>query len=85
VINRATATDYVVASLISLKQVQPVVMNARKRRRFDAIVWSAALLIAVVLVGKAHYDSHRWSGHSPVQVVATALKSGGTQNAESAR
>lgn len=43
-INRATAIDDDIAGLISLKQAQPVVMNARKRRRFDAIVWSASLL-----------------------------------------
>lgn len=84
-IKRATATDDDIAGLISLKQAQPVVMNARKRRRFDAIVWSASLLFAVVLVGKAHHDSHRWSGDPPAQVVAIASKSGGAQYAESAR
>lgn len=84
-INRATATDDDIAALISLKQAQPVVMNARKRRRFDAIVWSASLLFAVILVGKAHHDSHRWSGHPSVQVAATSLESGGAQYAESAR
>lgn len=84
-INRATATDDDIAGLISLKQAQPVVMNARKRRRFDAIVWSASLLFALVLVGKTYHDSHRWSGDPAVQVAATSLESGGAGQTESAR
>jgi len=85
VINRATATDDDIVGLISLKQAQPVVMNARKRRRFDAIVWSASLLFAVVLVGKTFHDGHRWSGNPAVQVAATSLEAGGAGQTESAR
>lgn len=84
-INRATATDGDIAGLTSLKQAHPVVMNARKRRRFDAIVWSASLVFAVVLVGKTYHDSHRGSGDPAVQVAATSLGSGGAEYAESAR
>lgn len=84
-IEPAPATDDVVVGLISLKQAQLSVTSARKRKRFDAIVWSVSLLFTVLLLGRAHDDSHRWSVDPLVQVAATPSKSGGAGQTESAR
>ena len=84
-IKRATVLDDAIAGLISLKRPRHLVMNTRERRWFDAVVWTASMLFTVILLGKAHEDSHRWSGDPVVQAAATSSKSGGAGQTESAR
>jgi len=36
-------------------------LNERKRKWFDAVVWSVSLLFAAVLVEAAHADGHRYA------------------------